>query len=149
MGFLKDTVLDYFDDAAGVADLKMSQLKLKATDELVTTSARIASFLLILAVAVVLLALLAVVAVLFLAKAIGDAAYASLIVLGAFAILFIILITLRKKMFLNLFSRFFSDMRSYSRLKDRLADTERKISDRERYTKHSTIRLILNILDKF
>jgi len=148
MGFINDTIGGYLEDATDLAALKATQMRLKTTEELAAKSARIASFLLILAVASVVLALVAVAGILWLTKAVGDAAVAASIVLGAFLIVFLILFSLRNRLFRNIFVRLYSDIKSYSRLKEELILVNMRMKEREKITKFSTIKLIFNLLDK-
>ena len=103
----------YFEDLASeaksYADLRVNELKLKATNGLSLALGQVLSMLLIIAVLVIVLGLLAFALLQWLNAAIG-APWGTLIICGVFVIVLAVLILFRKKMFRGMFVKLFIDV---------------------------------------
>jgi len=84
-------------------DLKVDEFKLKITQGLSLSFARITSIILILNVSMIVMGLFAFASVSWLSRLVGSLELASTIMLGVFVVVLIVLIANRKKMFRNTF----------------------------------------------
>lgn len=103
----------YFEDLASeaknYADLRIDELKLKATSGLSLALGQILSMLLVVAVLVMVAGLLAYAALQWLNSALG-APWGTLIVCFVFIVILAVLMAFRKKMFRNMFVKLFIDV---------------------------------------
>lgn len=103
----------YFEDLASearrYADLRVDELKLKATNGLSLALGQILSMLLIIAVLVIVLGLLAYALLQWLNAALG-VPWGTFIICGVFALALAALIVFRKKMFRDMFVKLFIDV---------------------------------------
>ena len=103
----------YFEDLASeakhYADLRVDELKLKATNGLSLALGQILSMLLIIAVLVIVLGLLAYALLQWINAALG-APWGTFIICGVFAAALAVLILMRKKLFRNMFVKLFIDV---------------------------------------
>lgn len=103
----------YFEDLASeakhYADLRVDELKLKATNGLSMALGQVLAMLLIIAVLVIVLGLLAFALLQWLNAAIG-APWGTFVICAVFAVALAVLILLRKKLFRNMFVKIFIDV---------------------------------------
>ena len=103
----------YFEDLASearrYADLRVDELKLKATNGLSLALSQILSMLLVIAVLVIVLGLLAYAFLQWINAAIG-APWGTFIVCGVFAAALAVLVLMRKKLFRDMFVKLFIDV---------------------------------------
>ncbi len=88
-------------------DLKVDELKLRATKGLSVAMGRLVAMFLIIGLLLIVLSLMAVVLIQWLAELIGSMLIASAIVCGAFALVLVVLLMLRKRLFRNTFVKLF------------------------------------------
>lgn len=91
-------------------DLKTDELKLRTVESLSVAFSRFSALLIIMSILAIAVTACAFGLVLLLGKLLGNYAAGAFIVAGAFAIVLVILILLRKKLFLNSFTRMFIDI---------------------------------------
>lgn len=103
----------YFEDLASevknYADLRVDELKLKATRGLSLALGQVLSMLLIVAVLVMVLGLIAYAVIQWINSALG-APWGTLVMCAVFIIALAVLIAFRKKMFRNMFVKLFIDV---------------------------------------
>ena len=103
----------YFEDLASearhYADLRVDELKLKATNGLSLALGQVLAMLLIIAVLVIVLGLLAYALLQWINVALG-APWGTFIICGVFAAALAVLVIFRKKMFRNMFVKLFIDV---------------------------------------
>lgn|SRR5574344_81168 len=97
------------EEAKKYADLKVDELKLKATKGLSIALSQLLAYLLIIAVLSIVLGLLSYALLQWLNVLVG-APWGTFIVCGLFAIVLVVLLILRKKLFRNLFVKLFIDI---------------------------------------
>lgn len=95
------------DSTKDFMDMKADEVKLKATESLALVFNKFFTLIVILMVALILFTALAFGGVLLLGDLIGSYAAGAFIVAGVFLVVLIILICLRKKLFLNSFVQLF------------------------------------------
>lgn len=93
-------------DAKRYADIRTDQIKLQATRGLATALGQVLSYLLIFVVLSIVLGLFAFLQLQWLNQLVG-APWGTVIVLGFFLVVLVILIAMRKKLFHNLFVKLF------------------------------------------
>lgn len=105
---------DYFGDLSSevrsYVDLKVDEIKLKATQGLSMSMSRLVSMLLVVAVLIIVLGLLTAVLIQWLGVLTGSIAVSSTIVLGIFVVVLAVLFHFRKDMFKNTFVKLFIDV---------------------------------------
>lgn len=105
----KSQVSDLAAEARRYADLRVDELKLKATDGLSKALGQVMAVFLIIAVLGIFLGLLAYALLQWLNAAIG-APWGTLIVCAVFAVALVVLVMMRKKLFRDTFVKLFIDL---------------------------------------
>ena len=100
-------VEDVVDDLKKYVDLRVDDVKLKATKGLSVSVARVLSALVLLFVLTIIVIILTVAFVLLLGQLTGNYALGAFSALGVFLVLFLVLFCLRKKMFTGTFVKLF------------------------------------------
>ena len=97
-------------------DLRIEQLKLKGTDTASQALGTLLAWILIIAIALMVLTVLAFGGILLLGKALGNYALGAFIVVGGLLLVLLVLWICRKKMFRGTFIRLLSDERDVREL---------------------------------
>lgn len=88
-------------------DLKVDELKLRATKGLSVAMGRLVAMFLIIGLLLIVLSLMAVVLIQWLAELTGSMFIASAVVCGVFSLVLVVLLMLRKRLFRNTFVKLF------------------------------------------